>query len=161
MKETISGMTATQQELWKTYIRGELPPEQAEELDKLLQDDESAFRAYMQELIALEADLPALGNDRRFADGVLSLLPEQEAGRKAEAHRRRRHRPLLQYIIAAAVTFLLLSGGAFDVLSDGASAASNSKSRTMDTPLSHQLIKQAAQWVERTGETLNERRKDE
>ncbi len=143
----MKGTGDVQQEMWRKYIRGELPAEQSERMEKLLLEDDDIFQVYMQELLATETELPTLKDEEAFADGVLSLIPQSSRKRVERSPRKRWHHPLLHYVIAASITLLLLGGGVFDLLSAGAGAAM--ERQASDKPLSEQLMKRATDWMDR------------
>ncbi|RCX23317.1 hypothetical protein DFP94_101914 [Fontibacillus phaseoli] len=135
------------EEMWRKYILGELNPERSDKLDQLLQDDDTMFQVYIKEFMATQDELPALLDEERFADSVLSALPAHARNRIDKRRRRRWQNPLLHYVIAASITLLLLGGGVFDLLSAGANAAVQRQSA--DAPLSDRLMKRATQWMEK------------
>lgn len=137
----------TSEVMWKAYIRGELSPDRTERLDQLLQNDDAMFQAYMTELMTSQDELPALHDEERFADDVLSALPAKVQSRTNQEHRKRWQNPLVHYVIAASITLLLLGGGVFDLLSAGANAAVQRQAG--DASLSDQLMQQATKWMER------------
>lgn len=152
-----------QQEMWKKYIRGELGPDQREALDALIQEDDAVFQTYVQTLMAMEEELPGLpASPEAFADRVLSFIQEPSAsGTKASKPSRKRwNQPVVHYVLAASVTFLLLGGGVFDLLSAGAGAVAERQSS--DPPLSERLMDRAAQWMDlnKMNEPLSNTRKD-
>lgn len=137
------------QAIWKKYILGELAPEQAERMEILLQKDELMFQVYMQELMRVEEELPTLQDEDLFVESVYSKLPDlpRKQDVSSTGIRRRWDHPLFHYTIAASITLLLLGGGVFDRLSDGASEVMRRQSG--DIPLSDQLMERTSEWMER------------
>lgn len=103
---------------WHSYITGTCTIEESTRLEKLLLEDEQALMLY---LVALEQLEPALEeysawmDTERFTDQVMAVLPDIEVpGQVGFKKRRWFEKPVFHYVVAASLTLILLSSGAFD-----------------------------------------------
>ncbi|WP_334071531.1 MULTISPECIES: hypothetical protein [Paenibacillus] len=135
--------------LWRKYILGELPKAEADRMEALMRADDRQFELYMEEFQSVESELPTLPDEERFASDVMARLPGRRLNGAAEGKRKqwRWDRPVLHYVIAASITFLLLGGGVFDLLAAGTSAAVEHQGS--GAPLSEQLLERASLWMDR------------
>lgn len=144
----------SQRRLWRKYILGELPKAEADKMEALMRADDRQFELYMEVFMAVESELPALSDEERFARDVMVRLPDQQANETAKGNRKkwRWDRPVLHYVIAASITFLLLGGGVFDLLAAGTSVAVESQGS--GSPLSERLMERASLWMDQIGTPL-------
>ncbi|KAF6612441.1 hypothetical protein H6F38_30935, partial [Paenibacillus sp. EKM208P] len=87
--------------------------------EKLLLEDEQALMLYLVALEQLEStlkDYSAWMDTERFTDQVMAVLPEIEAEPSQVMFKKRRwfEKPVFHYVVAASLTLILLSSGAFD-----------------------------------------------
>ncbi|WP_068499585.1 hypothetical protein [Paenibacillus kribbensis] len=104
---------------WHAYITGTCTVEESERLEKLLLEDEQALDVYLAALEQLEPTLEdhvAQINTERFTDRVMAALPDIDAEANQAIFKKRRwfEKPVFHYVIAASLTLILLSSGAFD-----------------------------------------------
>lgn len=104
---------------WHAYITGTCTLEESGRLEKLLLKDEQALDAYLAALEQLEPTLQDYSvriNTERFTDQVMAALPDIEAEPCPVMFKKRRwfEKPVFHYVIAASLTLILLSSGAFD-----------------------------------------------
>ncbi|MEC0181869.1 hypothetical protein P4H61_10180 [Paenibacillus peoriae] len=104
---------------WHAYITGTCTLEESERLEKLLLEDEQALDVYLAALEQLEPtlqDFSARMNTERFTDRVMAALPDIDAEASQVIFKKRRwfEKPVSHYLIAASLTLILLSSGAFD-----------------------------------------------
>ncbi|MET3209516.1 UNVERIFIED_CONTAM: hypothetical protein ABIC26_002463 [Paenibacillus sp. PvR008] len=104
---------------WHAYITGTCTTEESERLEKLLLEDEKALVLYLAALEQLEStfdDCSAWMDTERFTDQVMAALPEMETESSQVIFKKRRwfEKPVFHYVVAASLTLILLSSGAFD-----------------------------------------------
>jgi hypothetical protein len=104
---------------WHAYIAGTCTIEESARLEKLLLEDEQALMLYLVALEQLEStmkDYSAWMDTERFTDQVMAVLPEIEAEPNQVLFKKRRwfEKPVFHYVVAASLTLILLSSGAFD-----------------------------------------------
>jgi anti-sigma factor RsiW len=104
---------------WHAYITGTCTLEESERLEKLLLEDKQALDVYLAALEQLEPalqDYSARMNTELFTDQVMAALPDIEAEPCPAMFKKRRwfEKPVFHYVIAASLTLILLSSGAFD-----------------------------------------------
>ncbi|MEC0243273.1 hypothetical protein P4H66_26005 [Paenibacillus dokdonensis] len=137
-------------EEWTAYIRGETPQRQAEWMEALLLEDETAFSLYMQAMDMEAEGLPVMGNPEQFVQNVMNQLVTPEVNNillEQKDNRRRwyEHR-LFHYAIAACLTLIFLSAGWFDKLTPGpqqVNAHANKASYSED------LVRVTTGWLDR------------
>ncbi|AET61352.1 hypothetical protein HPL003_23160 [Paenibacillus terrae HPL-003] len=104
---------------WHAYITGLCTTEESARLEKLLLEDEQALALYLVALEQLEStleDCSAWTDTERFTDQVMATLPDKEAESNQAIFKKRRwfEKPAFHYVVAASLTLILLSSGAFD-----------------------------------------------
>lgn len=104
---------------WHAYITGTCTLEETARLEKLLLEDGQALDAYLAALEQLEPTLKdhaAQIDTERFTDQVMAALPDIDGEVSQVIFKRRRwfETPVFHYVIAASLTLILLSSGAFD-----------------------------------------------
>ncbi|MFH5187007.1 hypothetical protein ACHHV8_32960 [Paenibacillus sp. TAB 01] len=118
-------------ERWTQYARQEPPltPQEEAELEQHLQQCDTCLELYMLGLEEAEADYPALADPQVLLDQVMLKLPPMAPtpqadfsplpAKKIEDRRTGwlRH-PVFHYTVAAAITVVLMSSGAFQTIVD-------------------------------------------
>ncbi|MBE0335831.1 hypothetical protein [Paenibacillus sp. 23TSA30-6] len=104
---------------WHAYITGACTTKESERLEKLLLEDEQVLVLYLAALEQLEStldDCSAWMDTERFTDQVMAALPDMEAEASQVIFKKRRwfEKPVFHYVVAASLTLILLSSGAFD-----------------------------------------------
>lgn len=104
---------------WHAYIAGTCTIEESARLERLLLEDEQALMLYLVALEQLEStmkDYSAWMDTDRFTDQVMAVLPELEAEPSQVMFKKRRwfEKSAFHYVVAASLTLILLSSGAFD-----------------------------------------------
>lgn len=104
---------------WHAYITETCTLEESDRLEKLLMEDEQALEAYLAVLKQLEPTLKdhfTQMNTERFTDQVMAVLSDLDAEASQAIFKKGRwfEKPVFHYVIAASLTLILLSSGAFD-----------------------------------------------
>ncbi|MMZ45883.1 hypothetical protein D1872_74910 [compost metagenome] len=104
---------------WHAYITGACSIEESTRLERLLLEDEQALMLYLVALEQLEPTLKDYSgwmDTERFTDQVMAVLPEIEMEPNQVLFKKRRwfEKPVFHYVVAASLTLILLSSGAFD-----------------------------------------------
>lgn len=138
-------------QIWKAYIQGELTWEEEKRLENMLLEDEEAALLYSEALSSLESELPEMREDERWLEGLMTSLPD--ASDKADPVKERSsigrwfNQAWLQYVIAASITLLLMTGGFFDHLFSRANEAIHRPSQ--DVSVSDRLMKATNDWFDK------------
>lgn len=101
---------------WRAYIQGDCEANEAERLERLLLEDDEALHTYLTEMDNTSTYLPDLDQPLMFTDNVMNALRTVDQQKEQMVNRKRRwyEKPIFHYSIAASITLVLLSSGAFD-----------------------------------------------
>lgn len=124
------GMKHFTSEQWDLYAEGQLPDEERRAYEAHLSSCESCLEWYMQSLERAACAYPELEDEARFTEAVMAridlehpLSPPAFSMKKAKLGQTRRvpaftRNPLFHYTVAAVITVILMSSGAFQSLTD-------------------------------------------
>lgn len=136
---------------WHAYITGTCTLEESERLEKLLLEDEQALDVYLAALEQLEPTLEdhtAQMNTEHFTDRVMAVLPDIDAEASQVIFNKRRwfEKPVFHYVIAASLTLILLSSGAFDKMLQNNGKPIPSKERVS---YSEEVMRATTTWLDK------------
>jgi anti-sigma factor RsiW len=144
-------------EQWQRYVDGELPPEERERCEAHLSVCDDCLELYMRCLEQVEEQLPGFADESDFAAAVMRRFDEQtlegsaiEPAAENEWIIRRKARmpfyqhPFFHYAVAAAITLLLMSSGAFHTITQQISSIepvpAKAEEPALDTSFSKKLL---------------------
>lgn len=139
-------------QIWKAYIQGELTWEEEKRLENMLLEDEGAALLYSEALSSLERELPVMREDERWLEGLMASLPNAsdkaiDPAKEQSSIGRWFNQAWLQYVIAASITLLLMTGGFFDHLFSRANEAIHHPKQ--DISVSDRLMKATTGWFDK------------
>ncbi|WMT42734.1 hypothetical protein RE628_10770 [Paenibacillus sp. D2_2] len=135
-------------QVWKAYIQGELTREEEQQLENRLLEDEEAVLLYSEALSCLESTIPEMREEERWLEGLMDSLPVATDPAKEQGPIGRWfNQAWLQYVIAASITLLLMTGGFFDHLFSRANEVINHPQQ--DISVSDRLMKATTGWFDK------------
>ncbi|KMM39156.1 anti-sigma factor family protein [Guptibacillus hwajinpoensis] len=102
-------------EEWKQYASGELHPENRTAYDHHLDHCDDCLTLYMNAIEATEDELPEIENPSLYTDDLMSQLPF-ESVETISVKKKWFENRAFHYVLAAAMTFLLMTTGVFSQL---------------------------------------------
>jgi len=139
-------------QVWKAYIQGDLNQEEEQQLENRLLEDEEAVLLYSKALSWLESELPEMREEERWLEGLMASLPT--ASDKASDSDKEQstigswfNQAWLQYVIAASITLLLMTGGFFDHLFSRTNEAIHRPHN--DVSISDRLMEATTGWFDK------------
>lgn len=102
-------------EEWVRYVNNQLDEKTREQYDAHLFGCDQCLSVYLEVIEAMEQQLPAMNNKEEFTDSLMIKIKQQNLGR-ANSVSKFYQKPIFHYVLAAAMTFLLMSTGVFSHL---------------------------------------------
>ncbi|NWL87252.1 MULTISPECIES: hypothetical protein [unclassified Paenibacillus] len=139
-------------QIWKAYIQGKLTWEEEKRLENMLLEDEEAALLYSEALSSLESELPEMREDGPWLEGLMASLPDSSdkaanPDKEQGSIGRWFNQAWLQYVIAASITMLLMTGGFFDHLFSRANEAIHRPNQEIS--VSDRLMKATTGWFDK------------
>lgn len=102
-------------EEWKQYARNELNPEKRSEYEHHLDHCDDCLTLYMDAIDSIEDELPDIENPSLYTDDLMSQIPFEPVEHSSSKKKWFENR-VFHYVIAAAMTFVLMTTGVFSQL---------------------------------------------
>lgn len=102
-------------EEWVRYVNNQLDEKTREHYDTHLFGCDQCLSVYLEVIEAMEQQLPAMNNKEEFTDSLMIKIKQQNPGRENSVSKFYQ-KPIFHYVLAAAMTFLLMSTGVFSQL---------------------------------------------
>jgi anti-sigma factor RsiW len=98
---------------WMRYVKGELTDELRDSYEAHLYDCEECMNSYLKAMEASESSLPLLSEGSQLTDAIMKQIGEVDLTRGATNQRPFYQHTLFHYVIAAAMTLVLMFSGVF------------------------------------------------
>lgn len=164
-------------EQWKDYVKNDVDQSVRKMYEEHLYNCDQCLEAYLDAVADCSADLPALENEASFTDLVMSQIEESNkdavetedlsqvahlaevtkmAPLKEERHKtsvNKKKAPFYQrtafhYMVAAAMTFILMSSGVFKTITDVAVSVSDPKIKEEIPSVTEGFLDKTFAWVD-------------
>ncbi|MBP3039617.1 hypothetical protein J9303_08965 [Bacillaceae bacterium Marseille-Q3522] len=103
-------------EQWLQYVKNEITEEKREEYEAHLYSCDQCLKIYLQAVEAYEPLLPVPADENYFTNKVMESIAKKAVGDKTEKKQHFFQSALFHYVIAAAMTLLLMLTGVFELL---------------------------------------------
>lgn len=105
-------------EKWVQYVRGEIDDHTREQLDAHLYSCDQCLSIYLEVVEAQEQSLPMMANEDGFTNSIMKQIESQKLPEKIVSVKKTSfyQKAAFHYIVAAAMTLILMSSGVFSQL---------------------------------------------
>ncbi|WP_096152960.1 MULTISPECIES: anti-sigma factor family protein [Bacillus] len=135
----------------QNYVEDYLSEEKREEVEGHLFSCDDCLAVYMT--LVNEETLPELENSN-FTDEVMSQIPMSQS-----KQRKRTNPAFLHYVIAASITFILMTSGVFQSMLGISSVMETSSVNTHEATVSQNIMDRALTLLEKVERTQKEEKK--
>lgn len=102
-------------EKWLLYVKGELDTTTIKQYDDHLYSCDQCLSVYLEAVGAMEQMLPVMSNENMFTD----LVMQQIDGQKKKSQKQSFYqKAMFHYLVAAAMTIILMTSGVFSHLTN-------------------------------------------
>ncbi|MGE8205314.1 zf-HC2 domain-containing protein [Heyndrickxia sp. NPDC080065] len=103
-------------EEWTLYVNDQLDDKTREQYEAHLFSCDQCLSVYLEVVEAQEQQLPAMTNEEVFTDTIMMKIKQQNIPEKNPSVSKFYQKPIFHYVLAAAMTFILMSTGVFSHL---------------------------------------------
>lgn len=130
-------------ENWLQYVEDTLDEETRTQYENHMYSCDQCLELYLEAVENSPIQMPVLSSDSSFTDSIMTQLKESTKEKPKPAHQRKpksfRKQTMIHYIVAAAMTLLLMSTGIFSQLMTVASAVEKSETEQQTSFVSNIL----------------------
>lgn len=106
-------------EKWLQYTRGELDSATRKQYDDHLYNCDQCLSVYLEAVEAMEHTLPVMSNEDIFTDMIMQQIEGQKQKQNKKSQKQSFYqKAIFHYLVAAAMTIILMTSGVFSHLTN-------------------------------------------